>query len=61
MVPSSNRLGNGPLKAEIGVRTSMESPVRRVRKLGQMTCDCANRKKNHTLKLVILADSKSRV
>ena len=27
MVPSSNRLGNGPLKAEIGVRTSMESPV----------------------------------
>ena len=29
MVPSSNRLGNGPLKAEIGVRTSMESPVRK--------------------------------
>ena len=27
MVPSSNRLGNGPLKAEIGVRTSMESPA----------------------------------
>ena len=26
MVPSSNRLGNGPLKAEIGVRTSVESP-----------------------------------
>ena len=30
MVPSSNRLGNGPLKAEIGVQISMESPVRRV-------------------------------
>ena len=29
MVPSSNRLGNGPLKAEIGVRTSVESPVRK--------------------------------
>ena len=30
MVPSSNRLGNGPLKAEIGVQISMELPVRRV-------------------------------
>ena len=26
MVPSSNRLGNGPLKAEMRVRTSLESP-----------------------------------
>ena len=27
MVPSSNRLGNGPLKAEMRVRTSLESPL----------------------------------
>ena len=63
MVPSSNRLGNGPLKAEIGVRTSVESP-NAVFMENERTNEAwlrQQKKENHVLKLDILADIEPRI